>query len=105
MKKEYKGTNKEDIKLAGCLFKKGEITSVEVIEEDYEHKYDEYYDSDTRLLHIQKRRCQQICVRIGNNDSCTFALWGYGYDDSKESIDANNERFYGAVDKILSSLA
>ena len=104
MKKTYHGTNNKDIKLAGCLFKKGEVTSVDVIEEDFEHKWSEYYDSDTRLHHIQKRKCQQIVVWT-KDDSYTFALWGYGYDDSKKSIDINNKSFYGAVDKILSSLA
>ena len=101
MRKTYKGTNTEDIKVCGVPFKKGEIIEVEVIDEEHTHTY---RDSVSGGLYGEKGQIQQINIKSTKDTYC-IALWGYMHHDGEEYIKEQKERFGKVVDGVIAKMA
>ena len=102
MRKTYKGTNTEDVKVWGVPFKKGEIIEVEVIDEQCTHTY---RDSVSGGLYGEIGQIQQINVRTKKDIYCiTAPRWGYMHHEDKRYIEQQKKNFKEDVDAVISKM-
>ena len=102
MKKEYIGTNKEDVKVWGVPFKKGTINKVVFHDEKHTNTY---RDSLSGGLYCYDVQIQQIDVYTDKDTYCINApQWGYCYTDSKQRIKHQKENFKTACEELLAKM-
>lgn len=102
MKKTYKGTNSEPVKICGVPFKAGEIVSIEVIDEPYTHSWCDPFEG---IVHERKTQIQQINVHATDKrNDATIALWGYDHSGSRDYINWEKGKFKAAVTDCLSKI-
>jgi len=103
MRKTYKGTNADPIKIWGVPFKANDIVEVEVVNEPHTISWSNPIEG---LVYEKTMQVQQLNIhtRDGKNDE-SIAVWGYSHGDSKEYIKMMKENFEGVVKYVVSRLS